>query len=273
MSPLSKVSAAVVLSTMFCMNASAAEIIAHRGASADAPENTVAAMRLGFEQGADAGELDVHVSKDGKLPVIHDADTKRVAGVEKKVAEQTMDELRRLDVGNFGTWKGKGFNEKIPTLEECLALVPADKKIFIEIKSRLETLPPLEEALKRSKLRPEQIVIITFHYEVAEAAKKRFPDLKVYWLHSYTQNKQTKQYPDIGDLIEKAKKAKVDGLNLNHEFPLDAAAVKRIHDAGLGCYAWTVDDPAKARRLVEAGVDGITTNRPAALRKEIAAQQ
>lgn len=273
MSPLYKAAAAFLLSSLLCMNTLAVEIIAHRGASADAPENTVAAMRLGFEQGADAGELDIHVSKDGNLAVIHDADTKRVAGVERKVAEQTMDELRRLDVGNFGTWKGKGFNEKVPTLEECLALVPPGKKIFIEIKSRLETLPPLEEVLRNSKLTPEQTVIITFHYEVAEAAKKRFPNRKVYWLHSYKQDETTKQYPDIGGLIEKATKAKVDGLNLNHEFPLDAAAVKRIHDAGLGCYVWTVDDPAKARRLVEAGVDGITTNRPGALRREIAAQQ
>lgn len=273
MSPLSKVAVSTLFSTLLCMNAIAVEIIAHRGASADAPENTVAAMRLGFEQNADAGELDVHVSKDGKLVVIHDADTKRVAGLEKKVAEQTLEELRRLDVGNFGTWKGKGFNEKIPTLEECLELVPRNKKIFIEIKSRLETLPPLEKVLRESKLTPQQTVIITFHYEVAEAAKKCFPDRKVYWLHSYKQDEKTKQYPDIGDLIEKATRAKVDGLNLNHEFPLDAAAVKRVHDAGLGCYVWTVDDPAKARRLVEAGVDGITTNRPGALRKEIAAQE
>ena len=258
--------------SLLCMNALAAEIVAHRGASADAPENTLTALRLGFEQGADAGELDVHLSKDGKAVILHDADTKRVAGVEKKVVDQTFEELRRLDVGGWGDWNGKGFSEKIPTLDECLALVPPGKKMYIELKSRLETLPALEESLRRSKLKPEQTVIITFHYEVAEAAKKKFPDRRVYWLHSYTQDKKTGQYPDLDELIEKAKRAKVDGLNLNHEFPLDPAAVSRIHAAGLGCYAWTVDDPAKAKRLVEAGVDGITTNRPGALRREIGAR-
>jgi glycerophosphoryl diester phosphodiesterase len=261
--------ATALLSSAFVTNALAVEIIAHRGASADAPENTVAALKLGFEQNADAGETDIHVTKDGKLIVIHDADTKRVTGVDRKVVDQTLDELRKLDAGNWGQWQGKGFSEKLPTLGELLGLVPPGKKMFIEIKSKNETLAPLAESLKRSKLSPEQLVIITFHYEVAEAAKQKFPDLKVYWLHDYKQDKQTGQYPDLGDLIERAKKAKVDGLNLNHRFPLDAAAVKKIKSAGLGIYVWTVDDPVRARELVAAGVDGITTNRPAALRAEL----
>ena len=265
--------AGALLSSLLVTSALAVEIIAHRGASADAPENTIAAMRLGFEQNADAGETDIHVSKDGKLVVIHDADTKRVAGVDRKVVEQTFDELRKLEVGQWGGWAGKGFSEKIPTLDEVLALVPKGKKIFVEIKSRGETIPPLAESLKRSGLSPDQIVIITFHHEVAAAAKKRFPELKVYWLHSYNKDKQTGQYPQLDDLIRRAKEAGVDGLNLNHQFPLDAAAVKKIKAAGLGIYAWTVDDPVRARELVAAGIDGITTNRPAALREELKAAQ
>ena len=271
MSPL-PMAAAVFASTLLCMNALAVEIIAHRGASADAPENTVTAERLGYEQGADGGELDVHLSKDGKPVVIHDADTKRVAGVDKKVVDQTFDELRRLDVGGWGGWQGKGFTEKIPTLDELLALVPAGKKMFIEIKVRNEALPAVDESLKRSKLSPDQAVIITFHHEVAEAAKKKWPAFKVYWLHDYKQDKQTGQFPELDDLVARAKAAGVDGLNLNHNFPLDAAAVKKVHEAGLGLYVWTVDDPIKARALVAAGVDGITTNRPGALRKELEAR-
>ena len=263
--------AGALLSSLLVTNALAVEIIAHRGASADAPENTVAAFKLGFEQRADAGEIDIHVSKDGKLVVLHDADTKRVAGVDRKVVEQTFDELRKLEVGQWGDWAGKGFSERIPTLDEILALVPKGKKIFVEIKSRSETIPPLAESLKRSGLSPDQVVIITFHHEVAAAAKKQFPELKVYWLHSYNKDKQTGQYPDLDDLIRRAKEAGVDGLNLNHGFPLDAAAVKKIKSAGLGIYAWTVDDPVRARELAEAGVEGITTNRPAALREELKA--
>ena len=266
---LSKPIALLVLTTQLATTSLAVEIIAHRGASADAPENTLAAMRLGYEQGADAGELDIHVTRDGHLAVIHDADTKRVAGVDRKVADQTLAELRRLDVGSFGNWAGKGFSETIPTLDEALAVVPAGKVMFIEIKSGPETLPPLDAALRRSKLRPAQTVIITFHFEVAEAAKKRFADRAVYWLHDYKEDKQTRKLPDVDQLIRKAKQARLDGLNLNHRFPLDRATVKRIHDAQLKCYAWTVDDPVRGKELVEAGVDGITTNRPGALREEL----
>jgi glycerophosphoryl diester phosphodiesterase len=251
----------------------ATEIIAHRGASHDAPENTLAAMKLGYAQGADGGELDIHVTKDGKLVVLHDYDTKRVAGVDRKVADQTADELRKLDAGNWGEWAGKGFSEPIPTLDQVFPLVPSGKKLVIEIKCHEEALPPLAELLGRSSLKPAQTILITFHYEVAEAAKKMFPDREVYWLHDYKQDKQTGQYPDLNDLIARAKKAGVDGLNLNHNFPLDAESIKRIKSAGLKMYVWTLDDTAKAKRLIAAGVDGITTNRPGTMRRELQASR
>ena len=91
------------------MTAHAVEIIAHRGASYDAPENTVAAFKLGWKQNADAVELDIWLSKDGKIVCLHDDNTKRTAGVDKAVADQTLAELRMLDAGSLkGTkWKGE----------------------------------------------------------------------------------------------------------------------------------------------------------------------
>src|SRR5204863_3482831 len=91
------------------------EIVAHRGSSEEAPENTLAAFRLGYEQ-ADACELDIHLSKDGHVVVLHDANTKRTAGLDKPVAEQTLAELRTLDAGK--SKGGKFSNEKIPLLSE-----------------------------------------------------------------------------------------------------------------------------------------------------------
>src|SRR3954447_14193489 len=126
--------AAALVLVLFAMNAHAVEIIGHRGASADAPENTVASEKLGYQQRADGGELDIHLTKDGKVVVIHDYDTKRVAGVDRKVVDQTFDEIRKLNAGAWGGWAGKGFSEKIPTLDEILAIVPKGKKIYIEIK-------------------------------------------------------------------------------------------------------------------------------------------
>ena len=78
------------------------EIIGHRGASHDAPENTLASIKLAWEQGADAAEFDVFLSKDGQIVVIHDKDTKRVAGVDKPVVQQTLEELRKLIVAAKG---------------------------------------------------------------------------------------------------------------------------------------------------------------------------
>src|SRR4051812_3609387 len=150
----------------------AVEIMGHRGASADAPENTVSSWKLGYAQGADACELDIHLTKDGKIIVSHDPNTKRTAGVDKKIVETDFDELRKLDVGKWGKWAGKGFTEKMPTLDEALALVPPGKRFLIEIKTHTEIMPALEEVIRRTPLKPEQTVFISFQYDAIAAAKK-----------------------------------------------------------------------------------------------------
>ncbi|MEO6181754.1 MAG: glycerophosphodiester phosphodiesterase [Verrucomicrobiota bacterium] len=250
-------------------NSFAAEIVAHRGASQDAPENTLSAFKLGYKQNADADELDIHLTKDGKIVVIHDYDTDRVAGLKKKVADQTFEEIRALDVGKWGDWKDKGFTEKIPTLDEVLALIPERKKLYIEIKCQEEILPALEKSLKKAGRKPQQTPIITFHYEVAKAAKARFPKIPVYWLVGWGKDKTTGKYPEIDDLIKKAQAAKVDGLDLNFGFPINQEFVAKVKSAGLGLYTWTVDDATVAKKEIEAGVDGVTTNRPEWLRAEL----
>ena len=124
------------------------EIIAHRGASFDAPENTLAAVRLGWEQSADAVEVDVHLSRDGKIVVIHDDTTRKVAGVPRGVQSQTLSELKALDVGR---WKSRRWTgERIPLFEEVLATIPAGKRLFVEIKSGPECLPEFAKVLRRS---------------------------------------------------------------------------------------------------------------------------
>ena len=247
----------------------AVEIIAHRGASFDAPENTMASFKLGYEQKADAVEIDIHLTKDGQIYTIHDYDTLRVSGVSNKIDQTTFEDLRKLEVGQWGQWKGKGFSEKGPGIDEVLALIPNGKKMFVEIKVHPEILPALDEAFKRSGKKDKQLTIITFHYDTAEESKKLWPKKEVYWLVGWKKDKQTGEYPNIDDLIVKAKAAKLDGLNLNSGFPIDKAFAKKVHGAGLKLYTWTVDDPTVAKAEVAAGVDGITTNRPEFLRAEL----
>lgn len=247
---------------------SAVDIIGHRGASHDAPENTLAAFKLGWEQGADAVELDIWLTKDGKIVCLHDADTKRTTGVLKKVAESTLDELRTLDAG---TWKdAKWRGEKLPTLAEALAAIPAGKRLVIEIKAGVEILPELARDLKAAGKPDGQLVIISFKHDVCAGAKRLFPKIPVLYLSSFKQDKSTGAWsPTAAELIQKAKSAGLDGINLSYKGPLDAAFVNQTHAAGLKFYVWTVNDPEIARKLVAAGADGITTDRPGWLRGQL----
>lgn len=248
--------------------ASAVEIVAHRGASFDAPENTLAAMKLAWEQKSDGIETDLHLSADGKIVVLHDFDTKRIGGTTNKVATQKLGELKSVDAGSWKNPKYAG--EPIPSLDSILATVEKGKRIFIEIKVGPEILPELGRVMAASGKTPEQMPIICFGYETSVAAKKQFPKHDVYWLHSWAKDKATGEFPKIADLIAKAKAGGIDGLDLHQGFPVDKAFVKQVKDAGLKLYVWTVDDPAMAKKWADAGVDGITTNRPQFLREQLA---
>ena len=246
----------------------AVEIIGHRGASYDAPENTLASFRLGYQQQADADELDIHLTRDGKIVVIHDFDTGRTGGHANKVADQTFEAVRRLNVGDWGKWKGEGFSEKIPTLDEVLAVIPDGRRLFIEIKCGPEVLPALEQSLLRAAKKPDQTIIIGFDYDTIRQAKAKFPHLQVLWLAG--ADSKARAYPAVGELISKAKAAKLDGLDLEKGFPIDHQFVHAVHAAGLKLYTWTVDSIETARSESAAGVDGITTNRPGWLREQLA---
>jgi glycerophosphoryl diester phosphodiesterase len=241
------------------------EIVAHRGASFDAPENTVAAIELAWKQNADASEFDVYMTKDGKLVVIHDATTKRTTGVELKVAETTLAELRKLDAG---AWKDKKYTgEKLPMLDEMLATVPEGKRVFIEIKCGSEAVPEVDRVLKASKLKPGQAVVISFNADVVAASKKLRPDLPALWIVSLGGKKP----PTAEALIAKAKEIKADGLDLSATpAVLDKAFGDKVKAAGLKLYVWTVDDPELARKMIAAGVESITTNKPGWLREQLA---
>jgi glycerophosphoryl diester phosphodiesterase len=246
------------------------EIIAHRGASFDAPENTLASIRLAWQQQADAVEIDIHLSKDGKIVVFHDHNTRKTTDVNRKVANQTLAELRGLDAGS---WKGQEWQgEKIPTLDEVLALVPPGKRLFIEIKPRLKQSPDVVKALSRADYDPRQIIFIGFSLPTMLTVKRAFPRIEVCWINALRRNWRTGRLPTAENLVKKVKSAGLDGLDLNARSPITLEFVKKIHAAGLKLYVWTVDSPIAAKKLIRAGVDGITTNRPGWLRERLAAK-
>ena len=244
------------------------EIIAHRGASYDAPENTMPSFQLGWEQQADAVELDIMLSKDGKIVVIHDKDTKRLGGVDRPVVEQSFEELRGLDVGR---WKDARFaGTRIPTLGEVLATIPNGKRLYIEIKCGEEILPELKRELAEAKRPAAQTVLISFSAKVMAAAEKQFPELETYWIVDIKPNPKTgKLAAKAEDLIRDAKAAGVDGLDLSAHETIDRAYASKIRDAGLKLAVWTVNDPKMARLMIDAGVQGLTTDRPGWMREQL----
>lgn len=240
--------------------ANTTKIIGHRGASYEAPENTLASFRLAWQKKADAIELDIHMSKDGKLMVSHDGSTGRMTGKDLVIKDSTAEELRALDAGSI---KGKQYaGERIPYLEEVLKELPRGCGAFIEIKCGKEALPALQKAIKDSR-KERQISIIGFDLDTISAFKVLMPKIPVFWLQS--KGNAANYSPQF---IESVKQHGIDGLDLLYD-GVNKEYVDAIRAAGLKIYTWTVDDPTEAKRLADLKVDGITTNRPDFIREQI----
>ena len=248
-------------------------IIAHRGASHDAPENTLAAFQLAMEQGADGCEADFYLTGDGHVVALHDADTKRVAGQKLLVKEAPLEQLRSLDVGSWKAARWKG--EKMPTMEEVLAAVPEGKKIFIELKSGAEIVGPMAKIIAASALSPEQIAIISFHADAVAECKKQLPHLKAYWLCRFKKSKDGKRPPTVDEVIATLQRTGADALDAE-AVPkrFNEAFINRLREAGYGeFHVWTVDEPRVARFYRRLGAASITTNRPGWLREQLDAPE
>jgi glycerophosphoryl diester phosphodiesterase len=240
------------------------EIIAHRGASYIAPENTTASVMLGWEKEADV-EVDVYLTKDNKIVIIHDKNTKRTAVTDVNIADTTSEELRKLDVGSFKSEEYAG--EKIPFLADIVETIPRGRKLYVEIKCGKEILPYLKELLVESG-KMSRIVIIGFDLETVTMSKEMI-DVPTYWLRGTKKTEETEEWiPHDPQLIQTAKDKGLDGLDV-HYAGVNEEFIDTVKAAGQKLYVWTVDDPQEAARLVKLGVDGITTNRPEWLRERL----
>jgi glycerophosphoryl diester phosphodiesterase len=245
------------------------EIIAHRGASWDAPENSRAAVELAWRQGADAVEADFRLTRDCKIVASHDDSLKRTTGVDLHISEHSLDELRRLDIGS---WKGPQWSgERIATLEELLAIeAPPAARFYVEIKCGPEIAGELARAVLASRWAPERIVPICFSAEVLVAVRRVLPESPTFLVVEFLHDPQTGVwYPDADERLAEAVRHELTGLDLMAARALDPGLVGRIRAAGLDICVWTVDEEAVARRLMELGVRRITTNRPGFLRDRL----
>lgn len=223
-------------------------IIAHRGSSIEAPENTLAAIELAIKQGADWIEIDVQETREGGIVVIHDRDLKRVGASPLTVHETTLDTLQNVDIGS---WKNPSFgDQRVPTLEQVLELCNDRVKLVIELKyfgneQRLEER--VVQLVEGARMQTE-IAIISLSYPGLQQMRQLRPEWKLGLISSVA----------VGDM----NRLDVDLYVINARFASNRF-VKNAHKRGRQVVVWTVNDPIGMSAMMSKGVDGIITDKPA----------
>ncbi|NIA13332.1 MAG: hypothetical protein GWP08_04570 [Nitrospiraceae bacterium] len=272
----------------------AIDVIAHRGASAYAPENTLAAFALAAELKADWFELDCTLSEDGEVIVIHDDSVDRTTDGEGRVSRLPLPELKKLDAG---AWKAPEFaGERLPTLGEALDLAKERQiGVYVEIKNSYDDSNVMNKIIDmsegHSRFRPSvkrqlismirdsgsrnfvltqkaieairernmerQVVIQSFSPIICTIAQLEAPEIRTELLGGKDDKKPHRwpMYLRWAELLE------VDGFNTNNG-TLDKNLLAQFHADGMTAAVWTVDDEDDMRRLAQWGVDAIITNKP-----------
>jgi glycerophosphoryl diester phosphodiesterase len=223
-------------------------ISAHRGASGWAPENTLAAFKKAIEMKSDYSELDVHLSKDGQVVLMHDDSLRRTTGTRAAVWDLTLADLKHLDAGSWFAPEFKG--EPIPTLTEVIRLVKGKMKLNIEIKiSRTE--PDIAQKvidIVRAEKFTQDVMITSFDKATVEQVLQLAPELPVGFI--FNEKNTVDVFAGAWPI-------------LSSKYTLvDAEFVKKARMAGKKIHAWTVNDEATMSKLVDLRIDGIITNYP-----------
>lgn len=268
-------------------------VIAHRGASAYAPENTAASFRKAIEMGADWIELDCHLTRDGKLAVMHDRDTSRFNNKQVPVVEMNMADLRQVDVGSWFSPEFAG--ERIHALEEIFELTEGRVGVYVELKSAADETPRIPDMLEvveeseeltrndwkhllaaANRISADSVImaqrvielmrewqdrcaIVAQSFSPIMAAIFRYeaPDLRFEFL-----GMDLDEPPNIWrDYIRLGERIGVHGFNFNKE-SMTPERVRYFHAQGYSCAIWVVDEPEHIQRCADLGVDAIITNKP-----------
>lgn len=231
------------------------EIIAHRGASGYAPENTRASILKGLEVGCDGFEVDVQLINSGEIVVFHDFTLERTTSGLGPLGDKNLYELKKLDLGNWFSNKFKG--EKIMTLEELLEIVPKDKILNIEIKIRYDEKNNISlkviDILKKAGRVEKNIIISSFNHRIIKEINQLEPRLKTGLLI-------TAGILDIENYI-KINDLKIYSIHSSGEFT-GREMVKKMNELGIKTYIWTVNSLEEAKILKDFGITGIITNFP-----------
>jgi glycerophosphoryl diester phosphodiesterase len=222
-------------------------VIAHRGASADAPENTLAALELAIIEGADWVEIDVQETREGEVVVMHDRDFKKVGGSALGVYDTPLAELQSVDIGS---WVHPSFSDqRVPTLQQVLALCKDRVNLLIELKYYGQE-NQLEESvvnLVEAASMQEQVSVMSLSYPGVQKIKSLRPQWRVGLLSSVA----------LGDIT----RLQADFFAINAKFA-SRSFVRRAHHQNREVMVWTVNDPVGMSTMISKGVDGIITDHP-----------
>lgn len=227
-------------------------IYAHRGASKDAPENTIKAFRLAFDQRADGIEFDVYQHESG-IVVFHDRTLKRRAGVDGYLLETPWSTLQTLNVGE---------GQHIPTLSETLSVVPEGKWCNIEIKHLVDVkrwVNEVKTALSQSNIAVEHVLVSSFNHHWLKAITALWPEVKIGALSASYEL----------DCTASARALQAYSVNIALD-AVDKRFVETVLSEGFNVYVYTVDEPKDITMLAQWGVTGIFTNVPKLAKKVVA---
>ena len=224
-------------------------VIAHRGASAERPENTLAAFRRALALRVDGIELDVQITRDGVPVVFHDDSLRRLTGSSGRIGMKTWRELKKLRV--HGT-------EPIPRLADVLALVRGRVVVQIELK-RGAKAAPVVRAIRRAKA-AGWVILASFEFSLLRAARRCAPEIPRMIIA---------EGPGLNKLLGAMSALGAAGFSLNHRAVCRRTVADRIHRHGGVVWCWTVNDAPAMRRLAVRGVDAILTDNPALLKRTV----
>jgi glycerophosphoryl diester phosphodiesterase len=223
-------------------------VIAHRGASHDAAENTLAAFRLAWEQGADAIETDLRLTADGAIVAFHDEDGARLLRDPRRIRDLTLAELSARGV---------------PSLREVLDTVPDGKHVVFELKE--DVVEPLSRELAGAP--HERLTLIAFDAEMLARAKRALPRCRALWLFGNYAAARLRGRALGERLASEVRQLGLDGVDLRLSARLNRHLLEPLHEAGLTIFVYTVNGGIACRRCARLGLHGITTDMPGAARR------
>lgn len=228
-------------------------IIAHRGASGSAPENTLASFRSAMDIGADFIELDIHLSKDGELIVMHDETVTRTTNGKGKIRNLTLEQIKSLDAGSWFGDKFKGL--VVPTLDEVFQLSGGKIKLLIEVKGSSRKYPGIEKKLVETIYKyyaKDWCIVQSFDDEILKNISQLDPSIVLHQLI-------------VGRIFPPVIPEFIRAVNPNHHF-VSGKKIEKIHSQGKKIFVWTVNEEKRMGKLISMEVDGIITNYPEKLK-------